>query len=180
MATALEVARHIIHRAASADEPEFLSNLRLQKLLYYVQMHSLAQRDRAMFEQPIEAWKRGPVVEEIYDTFKAYGYNDIPVENVPTPSELTDEEKEFINSVWDRYKVFSAKGLSDMTHREKPWLKARGRLGPEDTCDNVISHASMKEFMLKGRPPVCEGEIQLSDAERELIVNHPRRLRDVP
>src|SRR5688572_9971276 len=59
-ASALDVARYLIQLAAAEDEPEELSHLRLQKLLYYVQGWSLAQRGEAMFPDRIEAWAHGP------------------------------------------------------------------------------------------------------------------------
>src|SRR5262249_50830431 len=49
VAQAIDVARYLIQLAAAEDEPELLSHLRLQKLLYYVQGWSLAQRRAPMF-----------------------------------------------------------------------------------------------------------------------------------
>ena len=65
MAKAVEVARFLAYLAANDVEPDYLTNLRLQKLLYYVQAWSLVLRKSAdFFQERIEAWVHGPVVRE--------------------------------------------------------------------------------------------------------------------
>lgn len=51
--SALEVARHIINYANSNDQ--LLSNLKLQKLLYFVQAEFLISQGRTCFTDDIEA-----------------------------------------------------------------------------------------------------------------------------
>lgn len=49
---------------------EFISNLKLQKLLYYAQGIHLAVTGEILFEEDVLAWKSGPVVQEVYDMYK--------------------------------------------------------------------------------------------------------------
>ena len=135
MAKAIEVARYLVHRAAAEEEPEFLTHLRIQKLLYYVQGWSLANRKQPMFSERIEAWTNGPVVRDVYPYFARHGSLPIPPSEVPEPTGLTDPEAEFIESVWNAYKKFSAWSLREMTHAEKPWVDARGDCDPAEKCD---------------------------------------------
>lgn len=65
MASAYEVAQHLIRLAEFEEEPDYLTHLRLQKLLYYVQAWSMAMRSRPMFPERIEAWGHGPVVPNL-------------------------------------------------------------------------------------------------------------------
>ena len=146
MASAIDVARFLIELAKAEDEPEQLSHLRLQKLLYYVQGWSLALRDQPMFDDKIEAWVHGPVVPSVYPEFADFGFQTIPPDEVPSPDALAPEEKQFIESVWEAYREHSANSLRRMTHQEPPWLEARGGCGPADRCGNEITHASMKAF----------------------------------
>jgi uncharacterized phage-associated protein len=144
--SAVEVAKYFLQLAASEDEPEYLTHMRLQKLLYYAQGWSLAMRDRPMFPERIEAWAHGPVVKKVYPMFASFGDAPIPFDKVGAPEKLTREDKEFIASVWEAYKVYSATSLRNMTHNEAPWKDARNGCAPADRCSNEITHDAMKRF----------------------------------
>lgn len=146
MAKAIEVARYLIQLAASEDEPDLLSHLRLQKLLYYVQGWSLAMRGKAMFRERIEAWAHGPVVRSIYPVFADYGFESIPPDRFIGPTSLEPAEEQFIASVWKSYKGFSASCLREMTHQEAPWRDARAGLDPAARCDRQITVEAMRDF----------------------------------
>lgn len=152
MAKAIEVARYLIYLAASQEEPDLLSPMRLQKLLYYVQGWSLALRGEPMFPERIEAWAHGPVVPVVYNGFRSYGDSSIATTNVPPPKNLTHAERDFIDSVWDPYKDYSASSLRAMTHREEPWLDARRGYGPGERCSVEITHDAMRSFFEQQAP----------------------------
>jgi uncharacterized phage-associated protein len=69
--SALTIAKWFI--AWAEAEEEELSNLKLQKLLYYAQGHHLARFGHALFEEPIQAWSHGPVVPGVYHEYKWAG-----------------------------------------------------------------------------------------------------------
>ncbi len=79
---ALDVARYFLLKA-DPDEGELISNLRLQKLLYYAQGFHLALYDELLFAEAVVAWMHGPVVPEVYHEFKRYG-----AERIPAPTEF--------------------------------------------------------------------------------------------
>ena len=146
MASAYDVAKQLIHLAGAEEEPDLLSHLRLQKLLYYVQGWSLAMRDKPMFIGRIEAWANGPVVKKLYPKFAAYGFRSIPLEDIGHPKSLTHDEMQFICQVWKSYRSFSASSLREMTHSEAPWIEARGETAPGARSSAEITHASLKKF----------------------------------
>ncbi len=147
MATAIDIARYLIHLCANEEEPDYLSHMRLQKLLYYVQGGSLGLHGKPIFKERIEAWAHGPVVPEVYQTFKKFQSKAIPVEEGrDAEGNLKDDEKEFVESVWESYKEFSALNLSKMTHNEEPWVGVRRNYGPADRCGEEITEESMKSF----------------------------------
>lgn len=146
MAKAMEVAKCLLRLAECEDEPDRLSHLRLQKLLYYVQGWSLALRKKPMFPERIEAWAHGPVVRDLYRVFKPYEDSVIPLSKFDDPPKLTKEEAEFTASVWNTHKGYSASYLRALTHKEDPWLEARGNLDPAAACNNEITHDSMRRF----------------------------------
>jgi len=147
MAKALDVAKYFIQLAQSEDEPDQLSHLRLQKLLYYAQGWSLALRKKPLFDDRIEAWAHGPVVPSVYPSFAAYGYDFIPSDHFDLDEDaLTDEECELIQAVWDSYKKFSATSLRAMTHQEPPWKKARGDCDHAEKTNAEITQRAMKIY----------------------------------
>lgn len=146
MARALDVARCLIQLAASGDEPDFLTHLRLQKLLYYVQGWSLALRNSPMFDDRIEALVNGPVARSVYRYFADYGFGLIMPTQAAEPEDLSEEDAEFIGSIWEAYKGYSASSLRSMTHKERPWRDARAGFRPDEKCENEITHEAMKAF----------------------------------
>jgi uncharacterized phage-associated protein len=148
MPTAIDVAKHFLRVAqAELDEPEPLTHMRLQKLLYYVQGWALAFRGDPLFRGRLEAWRHGPVAPEAYQCFRRFGDQPIPwVPFAAEPCELSDDDKALIDSVWQSYKVYSAPKLRQMTHQERPWLEARGDREPDENSGGEISQATMLDF----------------------------------
>src|SRR5580693_2299753 len=68
---ALTIAKWFIAWAEAEDEE--LSNLKLQKLLYYAQGHYLAESGRSLFTDQLQAWSHGPVVPQVYYEYKDNG-----------------------------------------------------------------------------------------------------------
>ena len=121
---ALDIAKKLICLAQN-DEPnggELLTNLKLQKLLYYQQGFHLAFFGTPLFEEPVESWMYGPVVPSVYDEYSKYGSASLPVTTQAIT--LTDDEEKLFNEVFDAYREFSAIGLMNKTHSERPWIEA--------------------------------------------------------
>lgn len=68
---ALDIANYIIKKSVANQKP--LSNLKLQKILYYLQARFLVETGQPLFADSIEKWKYGPVIESVYHEFKIYG-----------------------------------------------------------------------------------------------------------
>lgn len=139
MPTCRDVANYFLSKV----NPEFgdlISNLKLQKLVYYAQGFSLAMLGEPLFNEPIEAWEHGPVVPDLYHAYKEHGANPIPPVAPATFEGVFDAEQlDVMEQVYAVYGQFSAWKLRNMTHEEKPWLDAIDG-------DKVISHESMEEF----------------------------------
>ncbi len=145
MIPAIDVARYLIRLAAPADveDADCLSNMRLQKLLYYVQGWHLAVYGRPLFEARIEAWEHGPVVREVYTEFKKYGASTIEGSEGSDSEKMSEKDKLFITGIWGHYKQYSASALRAKTHRERPWREAWETGNRRDT---EIPQASLRDF----------------------------------
>ena len=99
---------------------DFLSNLKLQKLLYYAQGLHLALYQTPLFEEPIMAWQYGPVVVNVYHEYKDYP-GAIPIPENFSNEYLDSKQLELIEEVYNVFGQFSAFKLVEMTHNEPPW-----------------------------------------------------------
>lgn len=136
----LEIAKKIL--AKGTESEDLISNMKLQKLLYYMQGFYLAYFDRPLFKENIESWMYGPVVPSVYKEFKSFGNNGIEFKGDVISLQSAIEENLF-NEVFRIYSKYSASGLMEMTHSETPWKSTKAGVG------NVISLELMKQFFKK-------------------------------
>jgi uncharacterized phage-associated protein len=146
MASAEAVARFFLWLAAQEPEEATLTPLRLQKLLYYAQGWALGSRGAPLFDSEFEAWQHGPVVREVYGTFAEHEGRPIPPNEGREDPQLSDADKRFVLWVWNNYRRFSASELWRMTHREPPWMEARGDLPENSRSKPRIEGRVMREF----------------------------------
>ncbi|SFY16180.1 Panacea domain-containing protein [Azotobacter vinelandii] len=118
MPRSVDVAEYFLLLEGDAGE---ISNLKLQKLVYYAQGFSLALLGEPLFNERIEAWMHGPVVPDLYRRFSEFGSNPIPPSDSFDPSVFTREQKRLIKEVFDVYGQYSAWKLRQLTHEEDPW-----------------------------------------------------------
>jgi len=122
-----------------------LSNLKLQKLVYYAQAWHLAIEGEELFLEDFEAWVYGPVIPSLWNIYKDFGQGSITKDFAERPS-FGEEIDEFLDEVADVYFGIHAFDLAKLTHTEKPWLEARKGLAPDELSNNIISKESMKKF----------------------------------
>ena len=144
------VARYFLKNAID------ITPLALQKLLYYAQAFFYALFKENLFDDDCQAWTYGPVFPEIYDRYKAFGYDPIdnPFKNYSDDTDiLTEREKRFLDVIISTFGDYSGKILSEMTHNEKPWTESRGGLHPDDRSMTIIKketiHAYFEEILDK-------------------------------
>lgn len=137
MLSAIEVAQYFL-ALASQEDGELVSNMKLQKLVYYAQGFSLALHDEPLFPEEIRAWTHGPVTPVVYQEYKAYGNRAIdPPEGFDCAAYNADDQA-LLDDVYAVYGQYSALGLRSLTHNEPPW--------EETPSGSVISHGAMKAF----------------------------------
>ena len=124
--TAAQVAKWFLahNRIAANDEgAEYISNLKLQKLLYYAQGCFLAATDSPLFDDHIVAWQHGPVVESVYHKYKENGAKGIPFDEDFDFALFSEAENNLLTEVYDVFGQYSAWKLRNMTHNESPWIE---------------------------------------------------------
>jgi uncharacterized phage-associated protein len=124
-----------------------ISNMKLQKLVYFAYRSYLHDTDKTMFNEKFEKWTFGPVLPSLYSKLK--GNRD---KSIIGFIKTDDEQYNMINleqnsdvafaivNVWEKYKCYSANDLSEITHQPgSAWSKApnRGYLDLSDIKSEV-------------------------------------------
>lgn len=127
------------HRDLFDESP---SPMKLQKLCYYAQGFALAD-GRVLFPEDFRAWQHGPVIPSLYGKYKEFKWHQI---NVDVPIVPCVTENEYLYEIVSAYGRYDGAALSTMTHREKPWIIARGDLDENQGSDALITKESMKDY----------------------------------
>jgi uncharacterized phage-associated protein/antitoxin component HigA of HigAB toxin-antitoxin module len=120
-----------------------VTNLKLQKLVYYAQGIAFGSYSTKLFDEPILAWEHGPVVKVLYDRYKGNGSQ--PLLSNPNQSVDDIESNHLVRQILDEtisiYGVYTPWVLRNKTHNETPWL--------ETQRDEQISDEKMISFFRK-------------------------------
>ncbi len=153
-----DVARYVINYINSKGN--VISNLKLQKVLYFIQAAFLVEKGIPCFDEELEAWDFGPVVPSVYHAYKKFGAGYIPSINNYFQfssdifecrfvdydnSIIYDEDKLLINNMVDQCINYSASQLVDITHHQSPWKNAY-----IPYSNNIITKESLYEFFKEG------------------------------
>lgn len=162
MYTAMEIAVHVINYVKGQNG--HISNLKLQKILYYIQAAFLCERGEVCFDEKILCWRHGPVVQSVYNKFSIYGGEEIPeqrtekkivfkngrfvLEERPVDGgAIRDGDRELIDRVVDGLKDYDPWYLVDKTHEEAPWKN----LG---TYNTEITPQAIEQYFVNHRERV--------------------------
>ncbi len=131
MIDCLQVAKFFIVKAYEDGREEQITNMKVQKLLYYAQSLHLALFDEPLFGDEIQAWRYGPVCPPVYRFYSEFEAEQLPIPNQYSFAQIDGDRIDLLEEVWDYFGQHHAYYLSGMTHVEFPWKKARKGLPPE-------------------------------------------------
>lgn len=141
----IDVAEYIIKKyrdmaGLSIDE------MKLHKLLYFVQRESLALTNEPMFAESFEGWKYGPVSPIVRSKFTPDGIHDDHLD------ELSLENKRIVNNVLAEFADVETWKLSQLSHQETSWLNSRKGLDQNAAGTRQLSIEDIREDAKKVRP----------------------------
>lgn len=142
MYTAIEVANYIITYEHSQNRS--ISNLKLQKLLYFVQAQFIRVKDEPCFKDKIVAWSMGSVVLNVYYAYSWYGGMDILELKEGIEITITKKDKAIINEVLTLFADTPFYKLVDIIKHQTSYIHARRRIVFEENPEITI--ASIREF----------------------------------
>ena len=151
-----------------------VTNLSLQKLIYFAHAIMLVEKKRPLVSVEFEAWQYGPVLPSVYQALKSFGSSSVdqPITGLnpvtreqKTLEELDDlDSKDVCNRVVMSLAHLSPGRLVDLTHAtEGPWdfvvkqATERANLGlrisNEVIAERFGKHkVSIKEYSIVGEP----------------------------
>ena len=159
MYNVLDIARYVINRSSDKGSP--VSNLKLQKMLYYIQAAFLIETKDRCFNDPILCWRHGPVVKRAYDEFSRYASNEIPAQKTYQKIAIengklsfgtftfsdsflsSDDHKQLLDNVIDGLLPYNPWYLVDRTHEESSWKSLtvyNVEITPESIADYFKNH----------------------------------------
>lgn len=134
----LLIAEWFIRKFVELEEG--ITNLKMQKLLYYAQGIGAARFNCKLIPEDFEAWAHGPVVPSVYHNYKTSGSSALsinPGADLTLLSKNTTVIK-ILEETLNSYGKYTAWVLRDKTHCESPWLETKQ--------NQVIEFSLIQEF----------------------------------
>ncbi|HHT7640398.1 Panacea domain-containing protein [Pasteurella multocida] len=138
----LAVANYFLECASKNDDT--LTPMQLIKLVYIAHGWMLGKYGKALLIEPVEAWQYGPVIPSIYKSVRSF--RSSPVEFIDGYSShakilFTEEEKEIMNIVYDKYAKYDGIVLSNATHQpQSPWSQVPVNYPALQISDDLIEN----------------------------------------
>lgn len=125
-----------------------ITNLSLQKLLYYFKAFGYVLCGKDLLQEECEAWVHGPVFPGIYEKYKIFGREVIPNEadELDFNTLLTEDEQNVADYVLECFGIYNGGVLRELTHQERPWREAREGLGDTERCTNIIKNEEIQQY----------------------------------
>jgi uncharacterized phage-associated protein len=177
MISCLDAAQYFIARAYEDGLEIDMTNMKLQKLLYYAQSLHLAFYDQPLFAEEIQAWRYGPVCPPAYRFYSDFEAKQLPFLDRKKLDPLAMETQAVLDEVWEYFGNYHAYRLSDMSHGEFPWQKARRGLSTEASSTQpillddlkILGHQKLEQ--IERSSPVYEAAI--TQVLQEAVTNQP-------
>jgi len=151
MRSPIPVANYFLKKGRKENIP--ITPMKLVKLVYIAHGWSLAILRKELFSEDIQAWKYGPVIQSLYYITKQFGNQPIDVlfpEYEEVGEELSRQDTELLDKVWDVYKKYTAVQLSSLTHQEgTPWYTVWYDRGGQNQYGAIIPTSLIKQHYLE-------------------------------
>lgn len=144
MDNVINIANYIIKRYKEISKST-LDELKLHKLLYFVQRETFAILGKPAFEEDLEGWKFGPVSKEVR---QVYLHNEIIVET----EEISPEMQYIVNNVIEEYGALESWKLVEISHGEISWINSRKGFAPNENGNVPLKLSDIEEDAKKVRP----------------------------
>ena len=135
------VANRLLDLAAA--DGNRLSAMQLNKLTYFCHAWMLGLYGRPLIEQPVAAWRYGPIITDVYQSFQKYGHDFIKSRARVPAAHFDDDEDYIIGQVYRQYGYLSSIRLSQLAHAPgTPWEQ----VWETNRCHSIIPNWMMQQY----------------------------------
>lgn len=152
--TPSEIANFFLKKGKKDKE---MTQMKLNKLVYFAQGWYLALNDAPLFDEDIQAWQHGPVIPSLYHEFKHFGSNQITPKthsiqwndedglHYKTVGAADKNTRIILEKIWSLFGQYHGWELRNLTHQEDtPWSKV-----DKSYLHSVIDKKDIKDFYIK-------------------------------
>ncbi len=146
MYKAIDVANYVISYTNKLKKP--VTNLKLQKMLYFIQGFSYAQMDKRFIDEEFEAWPYGPVIRSAYIYYSIFGSFTIKTieQSNSNIDKFSEEDKNFLDEIILKLNMYTASQLVKASHTKgSPWNETFEKKGPKSIIDDSLIEKYFKE-----------------------------------
>lgn len=171
---ATDVANYLVYLLS--DVCEDLSNMKLNKLVYYAQGYHCRRFATPFFDDAIEAWEHGPVVPSVYAQYKQKGNAPISEWDQARVDAMPDEDADLLVDVARVYGRYTAAALRNMTHQlggpwDQSYVSGQYRtVIPIGVIEEFFESDKVQEIDLQIPEPADEDCIGYRDAEGVFVL----------
>lgn len=122
----LEIAKYFIFKGKNSEKYR-VTNMKLHKLLYFSQGFHLAIENKPIFFEEIYMYEHGPLIKSVHAKYRKYTYHTIP-EECNDEFSFNQDTREFLDDVWNLFKLYTSKVLEEIITNDEPWKRARENL----------------------------------------------------
>lgn len=124
---------------------EKISNLRLQKILFFLYGYYWKETNKEIININFEAWTYGPVVKPLYNFLKDCGSNGIAIDRFQE-FDSPKYDKKIFEKILNHLSQFSTMRLVSASHDTEPWLKT------PNSC--IIDNKLIKKWFKQDVPKI--------------------------
>lgn len=96
-----------------------ITNLKLQKLLYFVQGEYSKVKGTRLIIDDFYAWQLGPVVPTVYAEYSIFSSSTLPAQKQPIS--FSKEDTNIIDGILCKYAYYTTWKLVELSHQQDPW-----------------------------------------------------------
>ena len=144
MERAIDVAAYVVKKYKQMTG-ESIDEMKLHKLLYFIQREAFAILGHPVISDPFEGWQHGPVCVPVREAFYEGEINDIT-------KDVSPEVQYIVDNVLVEYASIASWKLREISHQDISWINARKGLAPTEPGHRILSNEDIFADSEKVRP----------------------------
>lgn len=172
MVDVIKIASYICQRYQE-EFGQRIDEMKLHKLLYFMQKECIVQTGEPMFPETLHAWKYGPVMPSIRQLYKEDRLHDLP------SAEVISQYQPVFDEVFRRLAGSKPLTLVSISHGEESWKRARVGYGKYESSDVPMKLDDIREDAARYKERVAKLRLLKGFLDSKGITDHEGFLRSV-